>query len=91
MEAGTLPKNIPLGVNRRLSKISANKEIFERAKKPYQDALQRSGYTHILEYSPPEDLRTNKKNRKKTCYLVQPTLLSEREDKYWKRVPQPPG
>ena len=47
--------------------------------------------THILEYSPPEDLRTNKKNRKKTCYLVQPTLLSEREDKYWKRVPQPPG
>ena len=44
-------KNIPLGVNRRLSKISANKEIFERAKKPYQDAPQRSGCTHILEYS----------------------------------------
>ena len=57
-------KNIPLGINRRLSKISANKEIFDKAKKPYQDALQRSGYSHILEYTPPTELPTKKKNRK---------------------------
>ena len=35
-------KCIPLGVNKRLSKISANREIFESEKQPYQDALKRS-------------------------------------------------
>ena len=57
-------KNIPLGVNRRLSRISANKEIFEAAKQPFQDALARSGYNHTLEFSPPIQPR-KKKNRKK--------------------------
>ena len=36
-------KNIPLGVNRRLSKISANKEVFEAAVPAYQEALEKSG------------------------------------------------
>ena len=37
-------KNIPPGVNRRLSKISANKDIFDKASPPYQEALRKSGY-----------------------------------------------
>ena len=65
-------KNIPFGVNRRLSRISANKEIFEKEKKPFQDSLQRSGYRHILEYSPSTDLATKKKNRKRPITWFNP-------------------
>ena len=65
-------KNIPLGVNRRLSKISANKEIFDAAKQPYQDALIRSGYNHTLEYTPQAELPNRKKNRKKPITWFNP-------------------
>ena len=36
-------KNIPMGVNRRLTKISSWKEVFDAAKTPYQEVLNRSG------------------------------------------------
>ena len=35
-------KSIPTGVNRRLSKISATKEMFEAAVPPFQEALSKS-------------------------------------------------
>ena len=41
--AGIL-KNIPLSVNKRLSSISANKDVFRANCWPYQEALQKSGY-----------------------------------------------
>ena len=56
-------KNIPMGVNRRLSRISSSKEIFDDAKQPYQDALNKSGYKHKLEYLPNKDLPKAKRNR----------------------------
>ena len=65
-------RNIPLGVNRRLSRISSNKEIFDAAKPPYQEALTKSGYTHVLEYGPPNQLSTKKKNRKKSVTWFNP-------------------
>ena len=65
-------KSIPLGVNRRLSKISANREIFEAAKQPFQDALNRGGYNHTLEYTPPSELTTRKKIRKKPITWFNP-------------------
>ena len=34
-------KNIPMGVNRRITKISSSKEVFDAAKTPYQEALKR--------------------------------------------------
>ena len=36
--------NIPLSVNRRLSSISANEDVFNSAIPPYQEALRKSGY-----------------------------------------------
>jgi hypothetical protein len=56
----SIVKNIPLSINRRLSSISSNKEAFDRAKKPYQDALMKSGYTHILSY---EEVTVGSKKR----------------------------
>ena len=37
-------KNIPLAVNKRLSAISSNEEMFNHAAPSYQEALNRSGY-----------------------------------------------
>ena len=44
-------KNIPLAVNRRLSKISSSKEIFEAAAPLFQNALKKAGYSHKLEFA----------------------------------------
>jgi hypothetical protein len=60
----TVLKNIPLGVNRRLTKILISKEVFDAVAPPYQEALKNSGYNHTLQYQAPVQLRTKKKNRK---------------------------
>ena len=56
--------NIPKGINRRLSRISATKEIFERAAPVYQSALEKSGYTYKLNYE--ENLAADMEKAKKT-------------------------
>ena len=45
-------ENIPKGINRRLSNISATKEIFEKAAPVYQEALKKSGFKYELKYEP---------------------------------------
>ena len=73
-------QNIPAGVNRRLSKISSSKEIFEAAITPYQEALNKSGYQHTLQFEPPETNRTKKKNknrkRNNVCWFNPPFSLN---------------
>ena len=65
-------KNIPMGVNRRLNKISSNKEVFDAAKGPYQDALRKSGYEHVLTYTPTQENTKRKKNRKRSVIWFNP-------------------
>jgi hypothetical protein len=65
-------KNIPLGVNRRLSRISANKEVFDSAVPPYQQALDQSGFSHRLEYEPTPQCNTKKKQRKRNVTWFNP-------------------
>ena len=43
-------ENIPKGINRRLSTISASKEIFDKAAPTYQAALNKSGYKFKLDF-----------------------------------------
>ena len=58
-------RNIPIGINKRLSEISANQEVFDLAAPLYQAELDRCGYSHKLKYIPPEDNhQANKKNKK---------------------------
>jgi hypothetical protein len=64
--------NIPLGINRRLNSISANKEVFEAAAPEYQRALDRSGYEYQLSYKPPTVFPTKKKNRKRNTTWFNP-------------------
>ena len=58
-------KQIPKGINKRLSNISSTQEDFNEAKSDYQKALKESGHTHILTYEKPPAAREKEKARKK--------------------------
>ena len=62
----TVLKNIPEGINNRLSRISANKTVFDAATPVFQEALTRSGYLFTLKYDPPTVLTTQKKKKCRT-------------------------
>ena len=47
-------KNIGPAVNKRLSSLSANSDLFNQAKPLYQDALKRSKYDHNLKFKEEE-------------------------------------
>lgn len=57
-------REIPEGINRRLSDISSNESEFNKSTKVYQEALRKSGYNHKLEYKPKEQRK--RKNRTRT-------------------------
>ena len=69
-------KNIPLGINRRLSNISANKDVFDIAAPPYQLALQNSGFSHVLEFEPHDQCTTKKKKRTRKITWFNPPFSS---------------
>ena len=56
-------KNIPISVNKRLSKLSANEEIFKNAIPIFQAELDRNGYKHKLKF---DQFANNKKGKKRT-------------------------
>ena len=58
-------KNIPESINRKLSNISSNEKIFQKAIPPYQDALKKSGYNYKLEYKPTPTDNNNQNNKQK--------------------------
>ena len=45
-------RNIPLGVNRRLSDLSSSQIIFDNGIPLYQEALKKAGHKHKLTYNP---------------------------------------
>ena len=62
-------KNIPESINKRLSNISSNENVFKQASQPYQEALQKSGYNYTLTYKPTQantnNQHTSRKNNRK--------------------------
>ena len=48
----TVIRNLPAAINKRLSSISCNKEVFDKAAPTYRDALAKSGYKYDLEFDP---------------------------------------
>ena len=65
-------ENIPLGINKRLSRISANEEVFNDAVPLYQEALQKSGFNHQLKFNPPDPEKPKKRYRKKEVIWFNP-------------------
>ena len=75
----TVIKQIPAGINKRLSAISSNEENFNNAKGIYQKALNDSGHNYELKYQPPEENnkekekeKQNKKNNKRKIIWFNP-------------------
>lgn len=66
-------KNIPHSVNRRLSSISANQDVFNQAAPEYQEALEKSGYDFKLNYNPKEPEMKKKKTRRRKITYFNPT------------------
>ena len=60
-------KNIPAGINKRLSSLSSDKNSFDQAAPPYQKALHDSGYQYNLCYEPTAPAR--RKNRQRNDIL----------------------
>ena len=57
-------RNIPESINRRLSDISSDEDVFNEAAPLYQEALRKSGYTYKLEFRPsPQRPPAQKRNR----------------------------
>ena len=54
-------RNIPKGINKRLSTLSSNKEIFEAATHEHQEALKASGHKHILTFNVENKLENSSK------------------------------
>ena len=65
-------KNIPFSVNRRLSSISCNKQLFDLASPPYQEALNKSGYDFNLRFEPPSANENTRKNRQRRITWFNP-------------------
>ena len=65
-------KNIPKSVNKRLSTNSSNEEIFKEACKPYQQALQNSGYAYKLEFIQRKEKEKTKPNRSRNITYFNP-------------------
>ena len=59
-------RNIPVAINRRLSSVSSDHEVFNEASAPYQEALRKSGYAFKLEFNkPPQQPPSQKRKRQR--------------------------
>ena len=65
-------KNIPEGINKRLSEISSSEEVFNEAAPVYQKALSDSGYIYKLNYVRPTAPKTGKRQRKRNVIRFNP-------------------
>ena len=57
-------KNIPASINKRLSALSSNEEVFKNSTKLHQEALEAAGYKHKLKFEE-QDLSAMNNNKKK--------------------------
>ena len=65
-------KNIPKGINHRLSSISSNEAVFKQSTSPYQRALDSSGYKHKLSYSRVTQTNQRQQNRSRKIIWFNP-------------------
>lgn len=68
----TTTKNIPDGINKRLSSLSSDKASFDQAAAPYQKALDESGYNYTLHYEPTTTNRRKNRQRNNIIWYNPP-------------------
>jgi len=65
-------KQIPLAIEKRLSNLSSNEEIFKSSTPHYEEALKRSGYTHKFQYNPDQQQNRNRNRKRKIIWFNPP-------------------
>ena len=65
-------KNIPESINKRLSALSSNEEMFKSVSQTYQDALDKAGYEYKLKYKPNQPPKKKPRNRKRKVLYFNP-------------------
>lgn len=65
-------KNIPAGINKRLSSLSSDKASFDQAAPPYQKALDESGYHYTLQYEPVNTRKRRNRQRNNILWYNPP-------------------
>ena len=65
-------KQIPIGVNKRLQRISCNEDVFSDAKPIYEDALAASGHPRTMAYSDEPEQRKRRKRRSRDVICFNP-------------------
>ena len=66
--ASIASKQLSLSIESRLSSLSSSEKIFNNSVTPYQDALDKSGYKHELEYQANIDTANNKKQQQQKSF-----------------------
>ena len=56
--------------------ISSNKEVFDAAAPPYQEALKNSGYSYELKYWPEEPSRGKRNRNRRVTYFNPPFSMN---------------
>ena len=68
----TVLKQIPHGINKRLSSISSNQQVFDNAKGVYQKALDDAGHSFELHKEPEQDAQPRRKQKRQIVYFNPP-------------------
>ena len=76
----TVIKQIPIGINTRLSNISSCEKHFDDAKSDYQKALSESGHAHKLTYQEPKNKNKKNKNNRNIIWYNPPFSLGVKTD-----------
>ena len=69
-----ITKNIPASINRRLSNLSSDEEMFDSVAPIFQKALENAGYTVKLKYKPQQSnkSKTNRNRKRKIIWWNPP-------------------
>ena len=63
-------KQLPKAVEKRISDLSSTKEIFDQSKQHYQEALEKSGHKHTLQYNPSTNSLGNRRRRNRGRKII---------------------
>ena len=63
-------KQLPHNISKRISDVSSNREIFEKAAPAYNKALRDSGYTEEIQYIPPTNLTQNNEAKRRKRKII---------------------
>ena len=76
-----IKKNLPKGIEKRVSSLCSDEDTFNRHKGLYEGALKEAGYNYQMQYSrPPEKKTTNKKRWPVHIYFNPPFSMNVRTD-----------